>query len=182
MVIIELDGKEYQVKNRVNELTIGEFEMLNSKFENIRDIIDRWISIISSVSELTEEQLLEVESFKFQQLVNQMFTSKWGREKALYAELDGKLYKAKEKTTAKDMALLERILIKEKKHKISMIIASFFVADDEGKNQYELDLIAKKAEMMRELNCEEYIEYVYDSVSTFIDFIAKSAAPIKSEE
>ena len=180
MTILTLNEKEYELKTKLSELTLGEFQMVNNSFANINDVVDLWVTIISKLATIDKEEIYKVDSIKFQNLVVSMFDMSEKRDKASSVTIEGVVYNQRKTNSAKDMSNLETILAKEKEDKTAMIIASFFIEEGKEDAKVTIESIRAKSTLFLDLPCIGLIDYLYDSVNDFISFMQLSS-PVSLE-
>lgn len=172
MITITVDNVEINVKNTLREITLGEFEILNDEFKKGETIVDKWVNVISYLTQLPKDRILLFPKAQFIELMDMMFPKeKEEVEKLKSLELDGKIYKAKLEPSAKDISFIENLLQKKKTNQLTMLIASQFVCEGEN-NDYES--IEKRAKLIKDLPAYNLIAYAIDSVFNFLDFLAAS--------
>lgn len=180
MVVIESKGKEYQIKSKVSELTLGEFEYISGVFETMKSNVSKWMQIISKMSGIPLDEIEDWNSNKFQTLVNMLFEQDLSLDKITEVTINDIKYFATDNLSARDMTLLEKIFFDKDVNRISIVIASRF--RQEGlSNKENYNTVRERAELFRELSIVGLIPYLTDGVIGFLEYL-KAVSPINIEQ
>lgn len=167
MIVITIDNKEYNVKNKLSEFTLGELELVNNVFGEGKSIVDKWVNVISVLTGLSKDRIMDLPHKQFVELMDMMFKSDVPYERLKEVELKGKIYTSKDEPSARDIAIVERLFGEKHPHQLSIIIASQFVCEGES-NDFES--LEKRAELMRELPAQNLIQFAFAGVLNFLEF------------
>lgn len=179
MIQIELNGKEYLIKSKLSELTLGEFEFISNKLENFEHNVSKWIDIIHFLTDIPMDEVEGIPSTKFQLLVDRLFEQDLTLDKITKLEIDNLKYNVSD-LTARDMTLLEKIFFQKHPNRISVTIAARF--RQEGlSNKENYDTVFERAELFRMQSIVGLIPYLTDGVIGFLEYL-KTISPININE
>lgn len=171
MIIIEHKNKEYQLKTKLSELTLGEFEIISNIFSTPESNVDKWIDIIHYLTEIPKEDIEKWDSVKFETMIKSMFKSDVTLDNLTEVTIGNKTYKVSDNVTARDLSVIEKIFASNEKHAISMIIASAFKDEEIGMLNYDIKTIRERSQLFRDLPCEGLINYLYSHVNSFMNYL-----------
>lgn len=172
MIVIESQGKEYHVKSKISELTLGEFEFISEIFARPESNVSKWMDIVCQMTTIERGEIESWSSVKFQELINMLFINDLPETKLDEIKIGDKTYKVSEHVSARDLTILEKLFNDNKTGNISCIIASRFkdTSLTIGEN-YDINIIKERAELFKELNVVGLVPYLYESVYSFIDYL-----------
>jgi hypothetical protein len=172
--MIEVLGR--QIANKMNEITIEEFEKI-SAIHNNKDLdnIEKQIKVFEVVG--VEED--EWDDFKyFVEKTKEFNTDNYEKKEPIgEIEIDGYTYKAELKLSVKDTKLIEKMIVKENKHSVSDIMALMFKRTDLSNTEhYDSAHLKHKAKLFRLQAAEIAIPYITFVTETISNHAQKQAA------
>jgi hypothetical protein len=155
MIILKFGEEKYNIKNKTNELTIGEFEeicfILNS---DSLSKIDKWSKIFVFLG-VPQEIIDEFDSFDFIEMIKEFkIFDEQNNEYVKEINLQDKvynLYDEKFKLTVKENALIEEFVQKNNERYIAEIMAVLYKLEGTDKTiWYDTTHIKYKAKLFRD--------------------------------
>ncbi len=148
MLTIKFNGQNYNLKNSIKELTVGEFEEVLIILNKEDNVINKWFEIFILLG-LTEQIINHINLDEFKILVREFEfnTSNSLIKKSI--KLNGIEYKAYNKKfilTVKDIIMIENYILINPNKYIAEVIAILYTNDDEKLTHTR---IKEKAELIR---------------------------------
>lgn len=171
MINLKFEDKTYSIKNRTDELTIGEFEdiciILNS---DKLTKMDKWSKVFKYLG-IPEEVIDEFDAFDFIEIIKQFnIFDEQSDEYVKELFIDEKkyiLYYEKFKITVKENTLIESYIQKNSEKYIGELMAILYKLEDTDKNiWYDNAHIKFKAKQFRE-------KVTIDNVLPIIKYLSK---------
>lgn len=176
MIILEHNNKEYKLKNKISELTIEEFEVLGNLFEKPEYNVYKWVKMISYLTGIDEDIINDWSKNKFQSLVDMMFVNDNDGKAVKSKTINGVKHIVNSNVTARELSVLEKILLQYKEHKVSMLIAVRFKDPSlSNKENLDINVIKKRAEFIRNLPTKGLLPLLESSVIEFVDYLKASS-------
>jgi hypothetical protein len=154
MVKIKYNGESYEMKNQLEELTIGEFEKISNLLNNNTLKVEAYMDVFHILG-VPQNIIDELDYDEFVSIINSFeFTApELGYRQSF--ELDGYTYVSytgdEFKLKVKDMSLCEKYVMQNPEAYIGEIMAILFKREDLTKNEhYENIHIKHKAKLFRE--------------------------------
>jgi hypothetical protein len=165
MINIKLEDKQFHLRNEYDELTIREFENITTILsDNEKQSYEKYIDIFCylGLNELmdeisSEELIILIKNFNNHEIPNNLVKE---------IEVDGYKYVAytseEFSMKAKDMAIIEKIINKNKTNYVAEMLAVIFKREDLTKNEHYVDAhINHKASLFRDnLTVDIAIPYI----------------------
>lgn len=154
MVKINYNGESYEMKNQLEELTIGEFEKISNLLNNEQNKIEAYMDVFSILG-VPQEIIDELDYDEFVSVINSFEFTAPKLEYRQSFELDGYTYVSytgeEFKLKVKDMSLCEKYVVQNPEAYIGEMMAILFKRNDLTKNEhYENIHIKHKAKLFRE--------------------------------
>lgn len=143
MLKINVNNESYTIKNKLDELTIAEFEKICFILNNEAiSKITKWSQIFVYLG-LPEEIVDEFDSFAFIDIIKQFNLNEFDVAEPIPSiEIDGETYVSftdKLKITVKEMGLIEAHIAKNKDFYIGELMAILFKKEGIGKEIHYMD-------------------------------------------
>lgn len=172
--MIEVLGR--QIANKMNEITIEEFEKISAIHNNKElDNIEKQIKVFEVVG--VEED--EWDDFNyFVEKTKEFNTDNYeAKDPVTEIEIDGYTYKGELKLSVKDTKLIEKVIVKENKHSVSDILAIMFKRTDlSNVEHYDNAHLKHKSKLFRTQAAEIAIPYLNFVTQTISNHAQKQAA------
>jgi len=151
----------YEIPNRVDELTVEQFDKLNAINMTMSDSLDKWIekfTYLGVPSEIFDVMSLE----EFKQAVSDFNDiPEAPTERKLSIEVDGFTYSANENIGVKDLSLIEKTWKQDRSEFSADCLSVLFKRDDLSKNEhYTASHIKHKKALFKKLPCEIAIPHI----------------------
>jgi len=174
IIMIEVLGR--QIANKMNEITVEEFEKISAIHNNKElDNIEKQIKVFEVVG--IEED--EWDDFNyFAEKTKEFNTDNYEAKDAVTElEIDGFTYKAEMKLSVKDTKLIEKMIVKENRHSVSDIMALMFKRTDLSNTEhYDSAHLKYKSKLFRTQVAEIAIPYLNFVTTTISNHAQKQAA------
>jgi len=174
IIMIEVLGR--QIANKMNEITVEEFEKISAIHNNKElDNIEKQIKVFEVVG--IEED--EWDDFNyFVEKTKEFNTDNYEAKDAVTElEIDGFTYKAEMKLSVKDTKLIEKMIVKENRHSVSDIMALMFKRTDLSNTEhYDSANLKYKSKLFRTQVAEIAIPYLNFVTTTISNHAQKQAA------
>jgi hypothetical protein len=170
MVNINYDGDTYHIKSDVNELTIGEYEIINSFLMNDDTYFDKWFNVLCYLG-LPERVLDDIDSLELIDIIKSFNLSEVVNSYINEIEIDGYKYVCElknglPKISGKDMRYIETYCVGDKY--IAAIMAILFKRVDLVKEHYNEEHIDWKIKLFKDLEASISVPYIYYIAHTHI--------------
>lgn len=181
MIVLNINGKEFNLRNKITELTVGEFEIISAVLDNPINQVEKWKDIISFCSGIDKEEIGLWPAESFIKVLDEMFVINKNQSRAKEVRVGEKIFVARQDLNAKDLATIEKIFSINDEHKISKIIACFFMDEELSfSDNYKMESINYRAELIRTLPTTGLIPYLTESVMEFFKYLNVNS-PLKLE-
>ena len=184
MLNVKIEGKTYEIKNSVEEFSIGEFETISSILnEEKKTKINKWFEIFVYLG-IPEDVVDNFDSFAFIQLINEFnineFTPNDFTKEIIINGYTYVSYDEEFKLTVKEMGMIESVVTNKNNDKyLADILAVIFKRTDLTKSEhFDKAHIKFKADLFRK-------KITADVAMPFLGFLSKrlinNAEDIKTE-
>ena len=175
MIQIVWQSEERNVKSKLSELTIFEFEFIAEQFNKPGPNLPKWMAVAEYFTGFPEEEILEWPQSLFQKLVDNMFAAGDLGEPLPFIEFNGERLTASITLTMRAISKIEKIFAAAEPDSVSRSLAVVF--GSELAEEQEALLVAH-IKTMPTVGLIPHFKY---TVKDYFDYLTQSN-PIKVDE
>lgn len=168
MKLIKIGNKEIELKNELNDLTIGEFaNLLIIYHKGYEEELEKYIDVIANISNLTKEEIEDLDLDLFEQLLketNLQDLSAINREVFINKfELDGQEYTSTSDGKSfilktKQMFLVKSFINLQEDNFLNIISGLIFTSPTD--NEMDIDSVLNRANKFKDLKMDIIAPYL----------------------
>lgn len=162
--------KGYEVPNTVEELTVEQFDKLNTiETKQDLDALEKWLTKFEYLG-VPEDAFDDMELKELQDIVAK-FNEGWEvpKNKTTSVEIEGYTYEARESLSVKDLSLIEKAWKKTPENFAVKMCAVLFKRTDLDRTEHYTDAHLKhKANLFKKQPCYIAVPYVTDVIETLL--------------